>query len=66
MITAEFDTLRDEGEAYARRLSEAGIAARCTRYNGMLLDFQVLAGVFDQAKDAINEAATALRSTFAK
>ncbi len=66
VITAEFDTLRDEGEAYAKRLSEAGIAARCTRYDGVLHDFPVLAGVFDQAKDAIKEAATALRSALAK
>ncbi len=66
VITAEFDPLRDEGEAYAQRLSEAGITTRCIRYNGVLHDFPVLAGVFNQAKDAINEAATALRPAFAK
>lgn len=66
VITAEFDTLRDEGEAYAQQLREAGVEVRCTRYHGMLHDFPILAGVFDQAKDAIDEAATALRSAFTK
>jgi acetyl esterase len=66
VITAEFDTLRDEGEAYASRLRKAGVSVTCSRYNGMIHDFLILAGVFDQAKDAINEAATALRSAFTK
>ena len=66
VITAEFDTLRDEAEAYARRLREAGGVVTCTRYDGMIHDFPVFAAVFDQAQDAIDEAATALRGAFAK
>jgi acetyl esterase len=65
VITAEFDTLRDEAEAYASRLREAGGVVTCTRYDGMIHDFPVFAAVFDQAKDAIDEAATALRGAFA-
>jgi acetyl esterase/lipase len=38
----ENDVLRDEGEAYARRLTEAGVRTTCVRYNGILHDFMML------------------------
>lgn len=37
--TAEFDVLRDEGEAYARKLGEAGVDVVCVRVNGLTHDF---------------------------
>jgi acetyl esterase len=42
VITAECDLLRDQGEAYARKLQRAGVETGCTRYNGTLHNFMVL------------------------
>ena len=42
---AENDILRDEGEAYGRKLSEAGVPATTIRYNGMIHDFGLLNGL---------------------
>jgi len=64
LITAEADVLRDEGEAYARKLSEAGVRTTCTRYIGTIHDFAMLNALADTpaARDAIGQASTALRS----
>jgi acetyl esterase len=64
MITAEFDVLRDQGEAYARHLEETGVSVTCKRYQGMLHDFVTLPGLFDQAWKAIDEICAALKSIF--
>lgn len=42
---AENDVLRDEGEAYGRKLDEAGVKVTCIRYNGMIHDFGLLNGL---------------------
>lgn len=61
VITAECDTLRDEGEAYAKRLAEAGVAVTCTRYNGMIHPFFSLGGLLMQGRRAIEQIAAAVR-----
>lgn len=64
VITAEADVLRDEGEAYARKLSDAGVRTTCTRYIGTVHDFVMLNALADTpaARGAIGQASTALRS----
>ena len=59
--TAEFDPLRDEGEAYARALQQAGVAARHTCHAGMIHHFYAMAGAIPPARVALKAAASAMR-----
>ena len=61
VITAECDPLRDQGEAYARRLQRAGVHVELKRYDGMIHLFFNLGGVVDAGRTAIADAANALR-----
>lgn len=45
---AENDILRDEGEAYGRKLDEAGVEVTTVRYNGMIHDFGLLNGLANE------------------
>ena len=60
--TAEADVLRDEGEAYARRLEQAGVPATLSRYEGMVHGFLRHGGVVARAHAALDEIAAALRA----
>ncbi|MGH0030083.1 MAG: alpha/beta hydrolase [Myxococcota bacterium] len=64
-ITAGYDPLRDEGEAYAERLREAGNDVTLSRYPGMFHGFFAMGAVIDEAKRAVAEASDALRKALA-
>ncbi len=63
VMTAEFDPLRDEGEAYAARLAAAGVPATMTRYDGIIHGFMGFAAILPQARQAQLDAAAAIRSS---
>jgi acetyl esterase/lipase len=63
VITAEADVLRDEGEAYANKLRQAGVPVVATRYQGIIHDFVMLNALrgTHAAEAAITQAITVLR-----
>ena len=65
VITAEYDPLRDEGEAYAARLAAAGVPVVQRRYDGMIHGFFGFTELIDRARDAVADAARELRRGFA-
>ncbi|MFT3780109.1 MAG: alpha/beta hydrolase [Ottowia sp.] len=58
VLTAQFDPLRDEGEAYAHRLLDSGVPVTLRRLNGMIHGFIRMSAVSDQARDAVQYIAT--------
>ncbi|TMQ91055.1 alpha/beta hydrolase [Actinomadura soli] len=64
VITAECDILRDEAEAYARRLAEAGVPVELRRYDGVVHAFFLLPEIFDAGAEAIDFAVRRLRAAF--
>src|SRR5690348_2513934 len=64
VITAECDPLRDQGEAYARRLADAGVKAERSRYPGMAHGFFRRPGTVDASRAALDQAASGLRTWF--
>ncbi|CAG2157518.1 Carboxylesterase NlhH [Cupriavidus yeoncheonensis] len=62
VISAECDAVRDDGEAYAARLAEAGVPATCVRYQGMLHTFYSMRGLIDAAATAQQQVAGFLRA----
>jgi acetyl esterase len=61
LITAEYDVLRDEGEAYASKLQAAGVPVIVHRYSGMIHGFVRRFPFFDQGRAAITEIGRVLR-----
>jgi acetyl esterase len=66
IATAEFDPLRDEGEAYAERLRQAGVPTTCTRYAGVPHLFYMVPGRIDEARTVIARSCAALQTAFGR
>ena len=64
-MTAEYDVLRDEGEAYARRLLDAGVPVTLTRCDGQIHGFLRMPAAIERANKAIDEVAEAVRTALA-
>jgi acetyl esterase len=66
VVTAEYDPLRDEGEAYGAALDAAGVAVTVRRYDGMIHGFVSMPTLFPEGDDAMTAIATALNATFSE
>ncbi|MDB5985584.1 MAG: alpha/beta hydrolase [Nevskia sp.] len=64
LMTAGFDPLRDEGEAYAAKLSAAGVSVDLRRYDSLVHGFLNMTGGVRAAASAVQDAAAALRAAF--
>ncbi|HKY69228.1 MAG TPA: alpha/beta hydrolase [Acidimicrobiales bacterium] len=65
VITAEYDPLRDEGEAYGARLRAAGVDATVSRYDSVIHGFFSMGDMVPEGKAAVDEAGEALRRALA-
>ena len=65
VVTAEYDPLRDEGEAYGAALAAAGVPVTVRRYDGMIHGFVSMPMIFPDGDDAMTQIAAALHATLA-
>ncbi len=64
VITAGFDPLRDEGDAYAAALEAAGCEVEHARYDAMFHGFVLMAAELDAGRDAVTQVASFVRKHF--
>jgi acetyl esterase len=62
VAVAGFDVLRDEGEAYARRMADAGVRVALRRHDGLIHAFVNATGIGRSSREAVLEACGALRA----
>jgi acetyl esterase len=53
--TAEFDPMRDEGNAYAAKLVAAGVAVEHTCHDGMIHNFQAMGAILAQGRLVLHQ-----------
>ena len=64
VITAEYDPLRDEGEAYGRALKQAGVPVAMSRYDGAIHGFFMFFQMLEQGRAAIDESCRWLKERY--
>lgn len=62
ILTAEYDPLRDEGEAYAAKLDAAGVPATAKRYDGLIHGFFGMGSIIPEVNAAVDDAGAALKA----
>jgi acetyl esterase len=65
VVTAQYDPLRDEGNAYARQLEAAGVPTQLIECAGLPHAFIHLAPIVDEARDALDQIAATLKEALA-
>ena len=65
VITAEFDPLCDDGNAYAARLREDGVPVRLSQQDGLIHGFFQMGAVIDRGRASVDEASRAVKDAFA-
>lgn len=64
VMSAGYDPLQDEDQAYADKLAVAGVEVQHCHYEGMMHGFITMPGLLDKAREALSECAQALRKAF--
>jgi len=66
IATADVDMLRDDGEAYARKLMENGVNVKLKRYMGVPHPFVFMDAALKQAQECIQDSCDALKDAFTR
>jgi acetyl esterase len=64
VLLAECDPLHDEGRAYAEKMRAAGVAVTLVDWPGVIHDFVLYQAMLPQAREALVEAARAVKEAF--
>ena len=62
--TADVDPIRDDGEAYARKLQADGVPVRLKRFMGMPHPFMFMDGALPEAREYVQDSVDALKRAF--